>query len=100
MSPCLRLQIAGPKNLLIFSINNVFCYLLYYVIQHDIHESLEEILIGAKWKWKWKLKYNISFLWHSTTFTLEFGLCMKLEDVLEVLPILILENFLDQFIFI
>jgi hypothetical protein len=25
-------------------------------------------------KWKLKLEWNISFLWHSTTFSLEFDL--------------------------
>jgi hypothetical protein len=62
--------------------------------------SLEEILTRAKWKWE--EEWNISFLKHSTTYIiiLEFWSHMKLEDELEVLPMLILEIFLDQFVFI
>jgi hypothetical protein len=35
MSSYLRLQIVGPKKLLIFSVNNVLCYLEHFVIQHE-----------------------------------------------------------------
>lgn len=46
-----------------------FCILMFNA---GMHECLEELLTRAKWKLK--LEWNISFLWHSTTFSLEFDL--------------------------
>jgi hypothetical protein len=67
MSSCLCLQIDKPKTLLFLNINSLLCYFCILLFDMRMHECLEKILRWAKWK------CNISFLMHSSTFTLQFG---------------------------
>jgi hypothetical protein len=62
-----------------------------------ILECWEEIWIEAKWKYEleWSIFFNVI-----KKFNVAIWSCMKLEDVLKVLPLLMLKKFLDQFIFI
>jgi hypothetical protein len=76
MSSHRHLQITELKKLLILSVNNLLCYFSHFVVWHENARIFGKILTKAKWKWK--LKWNISSLWHSTIFTLEFGLVWNL----------------------
>jgi hypothetical protein len=51
-------------------------------------------------KSKWELEWNIFFNHAFEKFYIAIWSCMKLEDVLEVLPMLISNMFVDYFVFI
>jgi hypothetical protein len=76
----------------------MLCCVIFRILLFDMgmHKSLEEILIGAKWKWK--LEWNISSLWWFNYFYIIIWSCMKFEDVLKKFPMLILEFFFDWFV--
>jgi hypothetical protein len=89
-------------------------------------ECLEKMLTRLKWKlkvnshlWllckgmlkclekmltrpKWKLELEWNFFWRKAflKFHIAISSCMKFEDVLEILPMFMLESFLYWFIFI
>jgi len=63
-----------------------------------MHECLEETLTRAKLKLK--LESNIFFSNVFKKLYIAIWSCMKLEDMLEVLPMLMPKKFLDEFIFI
>jgi len=80
-----------PKKLLILTVNNVLCYFPHSFIWHENAWVFRKILTKAKCKWK--LEWNISFLQHSTTFTLEFGLVWNLRMWWKFCPCLCLNFF-------
>jgi hypothetical protein len=61
-------------------------------------ESLEEMLTRPKWKLK--LKWKIFFVKEFEKIYITIWSCMKRQDVLEVLPMLMPKKFMDQFVFI
>jgi hypothetical protein len=61
-------------------------------------ECLEEM--STRPKWKLELKCGFFLMKAFEKFYVAIWSCMKLEDVLEVLPMPMFENFMDRFIFI
>jgi hypothetical protein len=64
------------------------CILLFDM---GMHESLEEILVEAKWKWE--LEWNISSFRRSNTFTFQFGLVWSLRMCWKFFPCSSLKSF-------
>jgi hypothetical protein len=60
-------------------------------------ECLEKMLTILKWKLGLECKFFLSKTFQK--FHIVIWSCMKLEDVLEVLPMLMLESFLGWFVF-
>jgi len=95
---CLHSSPFRPKELLIFNVNGMLCYFPplailqgnVKVFGRNVDRAKVEVRIGVEiFLSKIFEKFNVT-IWS----------CMKLEDVLEVLPMLMVENFVDQFIFI
>jgi hypothetical protein len=87
-----------PKKLLILNINGVLCYFPFSVILEgnvrmfgrNVDKAKVEVKVGVEdFLTKAFEKYCI-VIWS----------CMKLEDVVKVLPMLMLENFMDRFVFL
>ncbi len=98
MCSWLHSQVVKPKKLLILSVNGVLCYFPQCVV-----------LQGNVWVFninidlmKVEVKVGVEHFFPTIfeNFYVAIWSCMKLEDVLEVLPMLMLEKFLDQFVFI
>jgi hypothetical protein len=87
-----------PKKLLVLNINGVVCYFPHLVVlqgnarvfRKNVDKTKMKVRIGVK------VFINKSF----QKFHIIIWSCMKLGDVLEVLPMFMFESFLDQFIFI
>jgi hypothetical protein len=98
MSSCLHLQIDRPKKLLILNVNGLLCYFLHSTIWHEnawvfgkkIDMSKMEVEIRMQHFLSQTFKYFYIVIWS----------CMKLEDVLKVLPMLMPEYFLERSVFI
>ncbi len=95
---CLHSSPLRPKKLLIFNVNGMLCYFPpsailqgnAKVFGRNVDRAKVEVRVGAEiFLSKAFEKFNVT-IWS----------CMKLEDVLEVLPMLMPENFVDRFIFI
>jgi hypothetical protein len=98
MCLCLRSSSLEPKKLLVFSINGVMCYFPPLVVLQGI-----VIMFGKNVKkTKVEIRAGVKILSSKAfqKFHITIGFCMKLEDVLEVLPMLMPKSFLDWFIFI
>ncbi len=88
----------GLKKLLIFSVNGVLCYFpLSAVLQRNIRVFGRNV-DKAKVEVRAGVEDFLAKAFEKSYITIWF--CMKLEDVLEVLPMFMLENFVDWFIFI
>ncbi len=92
------LETFKAQKILILNVNGVFCYFLQFAILQgnawvfkiNIHKSKVEVRARMK-----------HFLLHAfKKFYIAIWSCMKLEDVLKVLPMLILDTFMDYSIFI
>ncbi len=98
MGSHLHLQFVAPKKLLIFNINNVLCSFLHFAIRdvseqvfgRNIDRNKVEVRAEVENFLSIALKYFYIAIWS----------CMKLEDMLEVLPMLIPKIFLEWFVFI
>jgi hypothetical protein len=98
MSSCLHLQIDRPKKLLILNINGLLCYFLHSTVWHEnawvfgknIDKKKMEVRTRMQHFFSHAFKYVYIAIWP----------CVKLDDVLEVLPMLMLEYFLERFFFI
>jgi len=98
MSSHLHLQFVTPKKLLIFNVNNVLCSFPHFAIRdgseqvfgRNIDRNKVEVRVGVENFLSIVLKYFYITIWS----------CMKLEDMLEVLPMLIPKIFLEWFVFI
>ncbi len=98
MNSLLHLQIVRPKTLLILNVNAMSCYFPHFVVWHgnarmfgrNIDKNKVEVKIWMEHLFSQVFKYFYIAIWSY----------MKLEDVLEVLPMLIFETFLEQFVFI
>ncbi len=64
-----------------------------------LHECLEETLMRAKLKLRLEFQ-SFSFQWFKKVPQIAIWFCMKFEDVLEVLPMLMPKKFVNEFIFI
>jgi hypothetical protein len=88
----------GLKKLLIFSVNGVLCYFpLLVVLQGNARVVVRNV---DKVKVEVKAKMEVFLAKVFEKFYVIIWSCMKLEDVLEVLPMFMLKNFMDWFIFI
>ncbi len=85
-----------PKKLLIFNVNGVLCYFPIVLERNarkfgkDVDKAKVEVRVGVE---DFLVK---AFEKHYVTI----WFCMKLEDVLEVLPMFMPKTFVDQFVFI
>jgi hypothetical protein len=87
-----------PKKLLIFNVNGVLCYFSPSIVLkgnarvfgRNVDKAKVEVRVGVE----------DFFVKAFEKFYIVIWSCMKLEDVLEVLPTFMLEIFMDQFIFI
>jgi hypothetical protein len=86
------------KKLLIFSINGVLCYFPPLVVLKGNARVFGRNVNKAKVEVRAKVEDFFAKTFEKFYITIWF--CMKLEDVLEVLLMFMLENFMDQFIFI
>jgi hypothetical protein len=92
------LKSTRPKKMLILNVNGMLCYVPQCVVQQgnarvfgrNIDKNKVEVRIGVE--------HFISNVFKK--FYIAIWPCMKLEDVLEVLPMLMLEKFMDEFVFI
>jgi hypothetical protein len=98
MRLCLRSSSLEAKKLLVFSMNGMLCYSPPLAILQGnarvLGKSVNKTKVGVKAKME-NLLSKAFQKFHITIWSY-----MKLEDVLEVLPMLMLESFLDQFVFI
>jgi hypothetical protein len=86
------------QKMLILNVNGVLCYFPQCVVLQgntqvfniNIDLMKMEVRVGMEHFFSTTFEKNNVALWS----------CMKLEDVLKVLPMLMLEKFLDQFVFI
>ncbi len=93
---CLRF--ARPKKLLILSVNGVLCYVprcavlqgTARVFGRNIDKSKVEVRVGVEQFLSNVLKELYIAIWSY----------MKLEDVLEVIPMLMPKKFVNEFVFI
>ncbi len=86
-----------PKKLLIFNVNSVLCYFPPLVfLQRNARVFGRNV---DKAKMEVRAKVWDSLVKAFEKFYVTIWSCMKLEDVLEVLPMHMLENFMDRFIF-
>ncbi len=87
-----------PKKLLVFNVNGVLCYFPPLtilqgnarVLGKNVNKTKVEIKIGIK------IFLNKAF----QKFHIAIWSYMKFEDILEVLPMFVLESSLEQFVFI
>ncbi len=95
---CLRSGPSRPKKLLILNINGV----LYYFPQFAILQGNAQVFGRNIDKSKVEVRARVKhFLVHAfEMFYIPIWSCMKLKDVLEVLPMFIPNMFVDQFVFI
>jgi hypothetical protein len=87
-----------PKNLLIISINSMLCYFPKCdILQNNLHVKGSNIDI-SKLEVRARVQHFLS--WAFKKHYIGIWSCMLLEDVMEVLHLLMLEKFVDQFLFI
>jgi hypothetical protein len=98
MSSCLCLQIDRPKKLLILSVNGLLCYFPHCVVWHRNAQMFGKNIDRNKVEVKTRVEHFLSRAFNY--FYIVILTCMKLGDVLEVLPMFMLETFLERFIFI
>jgi hypothetical protein len=87
-----------PKKLLVFSVNGMLYYFPPLVVLQgnvrvfgkNVNKTKVEVKIGVKFFLSRAFQKFHIIIWS----------CMKLEDVLEVFPMLMPKSFLDRFIFI
>jgi hypothetical protein len=89
--------LSGPKKLLILSMNNVLCYFSQSIILQGNARMFGRNINKSKVKVKVRMKYFFAHAFEN--FCITIWSCMKLEVVLKVLPMLILDTFVDQFVF-
>jgi hypothetical protein len=90
---CLCSRPSGPKNLLILNVNNVLCHFLRSIVLQGNAQVFRRNIDKSKVKVKARMKH---FLTHAfEKFYIAIWSCMKLEDVLKVLPMLIPNTFMD-----
>jgi len=88
----------GPKKLLIFNVNGVLCYFPpLAILQRNVKVFGRNV---DKAKMEVKARVEDFLVKAFEKFYVTICSCMKLEDVLEVLPMFMLENFVDWFVFI
>jgi hypothetical protein len=98
MSSCLCLQIDRPKKLLILNVNELLCYFLHSTIWHENAWMFGKNINMNKMEVRTRMQH---FFFHAFKyFYIAIWSCMKLEDVLEVLHMLMPKYFLEQFVFI
>jgi hypothetical protein len=93
-----RSSLLGPKKLLIFNVNGVLCYFPPLAILQRNAKVFGRNVDKAKMEVRARVE---DFLVKSfEKFYVTICSCMKLEDVLEVLPMFMPKNFVDWFVFI
>jgi hypothetical protein len=98
MNSHLQLQTNRPNKLLILNIDFFLCYFLHSIVRHGnaqvfgkhIDMNKVEVRKGVQHFLSQAFKYFYIAIWS----------CVKLEDVLEVLPMLNPKTFLEWFVFI
>jgi hypothetical protein len=88
----------GPKKLLIFNINGVLCYFPPLAILQRNAKVFKRNVNKAKVEVRARVEDFLAKAFEK--FYVAIWSCMKLKDVLEVLPMLMVEIFMDWFIFI
>jgi hypothetical protein len=87
-----------PKKLLVLSVNGVLCYFPPLAILRSNAKVFGKIVNKTKVEVRARVEnFPIKAF---QTFHITIWSCMKLEDVLEVLPMFMFESFLDWFVFI
>jgi len=95
---CLHSKPLGLKKLLILNVNGVFCYFSQFVVLQGNAWVFGRNIDKSKVKVRAKMKHFFACTFEK--FYITIWSRMKLEDVLEVFPMLILNMFMDQFVFI
>jgi hypothetical protein len=88
----------GPKKLLIFNVNGVLCYFPLLAILQRNARVFGRNVDKAKMEVKARVEDFLAKAFEK--FYVTIWSCMKFEDVLEVLPMFMPENFVDWFVFI
>jgi hypothetical protein len=87
-----------PKKILVININGMLCYFPTFSCSTKECQSVWKNLSKTKMEVRVRVEKFLNKAFQK--FHIAIWSCMKLEDVLEVLPRFMLESFLDQFIFI
>jgi hypothetical protein len=98
MRLCLRLSSFEPKKMLVFNANGMLCYFPPLVVLQGNVRMFGKNINKTKVKVRVGMENFLSKAFQKFHITIWFF--MKLEDVLEVLPMFMLESFLDWFVFI
>jgi hypothetical protein len=88
----------GSKKLLIFNVNGVLCYFPPSIVLQGNVKLFGRNVDMAKVEVRARLEDFFAKVFENNYVTIWF--CMKLEDVLEVLPMLMPKIFVDCFVFI
>jgi hypothetical protein len=94
----LRLLFLEPNKLLVLNVNGVLCYFLPSILLQGNVKVFGKSVNKTKVEVKAEVENFLNKAFQK--FHIAIWSCMKLEDVLEVLLMFMLESFLDQFIFI
>ncbi len=86
------------KKLLIFNVNCVLCYFPLLVVLQGNFKIFGRNVDKAKVEIRARVQYFLAKTFEK--FYVRICSCMKLEDVLEVLPMFMPSNFMDWFVFI
>jgi hypothetical protein len=98
MCLCLCSSSLEPKIFLVLRVNGMMCYFPPLVVLQGIVRIFGKNVKKTKVEIRARVKILLSKAFQKFHIIIRF--CMKLEDVLEVLPMLMPKSFLDQFIFI
>jgi hypothetical protein len=98
MHSCLHSSPLRPKKMLIFNVNGMFCYFTpstvlqgnAKVFGRNVDKTKMEVKVGVENFLVKAFEEIYVAIWS----------CMKLENVLKVLPMFMPENFLNWFVFI
>jgi hypothetical protein len=88
----------GPKKLLIFNVNGVLCYFPPSIVLQGNVRLFGRNVDKAKVEVRARLEDFLLKAFEKIYVAIWF--CMKLQDVLEVLPMFMPTNFMDQLVFI